>query len=258
MELEKDVVVSYFIGFETHYENYGVNKSQWPLKLVPLLSPSALDVYSTLNATDRKDYDKVKKALFRHFQVSRATYGRKIDELARKSGERWSGCARRHFNLIKRWGEGCKSADDVFNRIVSDKLLKIMPRTISSKVKERRPDTLEDTAQWADDSWESLGWNYDILPNGDVRAQDKPYSSNHSHRVSSPESLHCHEYDRGATERTCKNCTTVETDDFHKDKDHKKGVRRCYICQKTGHYKADCHNGEPPACLSTTLWRKSI
>ena len=42
------------------------------------------------------------------------------------------------------------------------------------------------------------------------------------------------------TQRTCKNRTTVETDDFHKEKDHKKRVRRCYICQKTGHYKADC------------------
>ena len=120
-----------------------------------------------------------------------------------------------------------------------------MPRIISSKVKERRPDTLEDTAQWADDSWESLGWNYDTLPNGDVRAQDKfkkkPYSSNHSHRVSSPECVHrFHEHNRRAAEKTYKNRTTVETDDFHKDKDHRKGVRRCYICQKTGHYKADC------------------
>ena len=45
------------------------------------------------------------------------------------------------------------------------------------------------------------------------------------------------ENDRRAAEKTCKNRTTVESDDFHKDKDDKKGVRRCYICQKTGHYK---------------------
>ena len=57
-------------------------------------------MYSTLNATDCKDHDKVKKALFRHFQVSRATCGRKINELAYKSGDRWTDCARRLFNLI--------------------------------------------------------------------------------------------------------------------------------------------------------------
>ena len=49
-----------------------------------------------------------------------------------------------------------------------------------------------------------------------------------------------HEHDRDAVEKTGKNRTTVETGNFHKDKDHKKGVRRCYIFQKTGHYKAVC------------------
>ena len=46
-----------------------------------------------------------------------------------------------------------------------DKLLKIMPRRIAAKVKEKRPEVLEETAEWADDIWESLDWWYEVVPN---------------------------------------------------------------------------------------------
>ena len=46
-----------------------------------------------------------------------------------------------------------------------DKLLKIMPRQIAVKVKEKRPEVLEETAEWADDIWESLDWRYEVVPN---------------------------------------------------------------------------------------------
>ena len=58
------------LGFETHHEKYGVNRSQCPVKLVLLLSQTALDICSSLTSSDRKNYDEVKAALFRHFHYT--------------------------------------------------------------------------------------------------------------------------------------------------------------------------------------------
>ena len=93
------------------------------------------------------------------------TFSRMIDEWERKPGERWVACAQRILRLVKRWSSHCETVEEVHELFALDKLLKIMPRKIAVKVKEKRPEVLEKTAKWADHIWDSLDWRYEVIPN---------------------------------------------------------------------------------------------
>ena len=43
------------------------------------------------------------------------------------------------------------------------KLLRELPKQISSKVKEQKPENLMQAAKWADDIWEGMDWNYQVV-----------------------------------------------------------------------------------------------
>ena len=116
---------------------------------------------------DQGDYLRVREKLFKYFHVSQMTFSRMIDELERKPGERWVACGQRILRLVKRWSSHCETIEEVCELFTLDKLLKIMPRQIAVKVKEKRPEVLEKTAEWADDIWDSLDWRYEVMPNKD-------------------------------------------------------------------------------------------
>ena len=115
-----------------------------------------------MKVEDRRIVAKVTERLLKHYHVSRMTFARKIDDLERKPGERWVPCAQRLLGLMRRWTSDCKSVEEACESFVMDRLMKIMPKQIAIKVKEKKPDALETAAEWADDIWESLEWKYDV------------------------------------------------------------------------------------------------
>ena len=92
----------------------------------------------------------MREKLFKYFHVSQMIFSCMIDELERKPGERWVACAQ-ILRLVKRWSSHCETVEQVCELFALDKLLKIMPRQIAVMVKEKRPEVLEKTAEWADD-----------------------------------------------------------------------------------------------------------
>ena len=84
-----------------------------------------MSMYSSMEEADRKCYDKVRDALFVHFQISSATYIRKLDELSRKPGERWMGCGKRVLKLVGWWTEDCTSVKEIRSRFAADRLVSL-------------------------------------------------------------------------------------------------------------------------------------
>ncbi len=132
-----------------------------------------MDVFSTLPANDKRNHTEVRKALSRHFCITREDYKQKIDEISWMPGEHWMECGRRILRLVQGWTKHCKSVEELREWFAADCLLRIMPRQIASRVRERRPDKLEDTAQWADDYWVSLNWDYRIVPNANKQSKNQ-------------------------------------------------------------------------------------
>ena len=90
-------------------------------------------------------------------------------------GERWVACGQRVFSTVRRWAEGCKNVEELCDLIAMDKMVKIMPRKIATRVKERNPGCLNEASELADNVWESLDWKYDMVQNRDkaLKGNDK-------------------------------------------------------------------------------------
>ncbi len=57
------------------------DKESWVEHLTPMLNPDASEVYTMgLDTGDRKDYTKVRDALFAHYSIDNSAYRRKMDE----------------------------------------------------------------------------------------------------------------------------------------------------------------------------------
>ena len=167
-------IEAYFTGFERHLESYKVPKNQWTLKLVPLLSSDANEVYATMDPESIGEYDTVKSALFCHYRVTQSTYRQKIDQLKRKSGETWTVCGRRLLNLMKRWAANCNSVEEVLDLMAMDHISKLIPRQIATWVRDRSPASLDEATTWVDDFINNRGWNWDVLSE-DEHWKRKPF-----------------------------------------------------------------------------------
>ena len=62
---------NYVLRFERYATIAGWQRDTWAVRLSPLLSGKALDVYSGLSSEDARDYDKLQKALLQRYDIGR-------------------------------------------------------------------------------------------------------------------------------------------------------------------------------------------
>lgn len=83
---EGEDVEAYLTAFNRVMTVYSVNRSHWAIKLAPQLSRCALQAYAALSADRANDYQKVKKAILRRYDIGEETY-RQMFQTARKENE---------------------------------------------------------------------------------------------------------------------------------------------------------------------------
>ena len=82
-----DSMDSYLKRFERFAENAGWDKSNWATSLSALIQGKALDVYSRLSPTDSLNYDKLKDALLKRFQLTEEGFRSKFRSSRPEVGE---------------------------------------------------------------------------------------------------------------------------------------------------------------------------
>ena len=60
------------------------------MRLAPLLSVDALEMYVTLEADEQQVCDIVQQALFKHFHVTTGTYRQRMKDIKRKNKNTWA------------------------------------------------------------------------------------------------------------------------------------------------------------------------
>ena len=228
MEEGEDIIV-FLEGFEAHQTAYQIEQSRWSVSLASLLPAEVLAVLQAMKKEEQSVYCKVREKLYKHFHVSQMTFSRMIDEFERKPGERWVACAQRILRLVKKWSSQCKTVEEVCELFTLDKLLKIMTKQIAVKVKEKRPEVLEETAEWADNIRESLDWRYEVVPNKEKVKKPHKFVKLSQSEISSKQSKVS---DRDFERNEKRN----KSDKFKFDKTK----IQCYACHKMGHYKSEC------------------
>ena len=149
-KLGPDDDVEHFLAtFERIARQQGWPEEVWATQLAGLFTGKALVVYAGLNGESAASYAEVKKAIFHHYDVSEETHFRRF-RTNRKSPEEsfqnWGDRLRDHFD---HWTKDQKMP--LAELLVLDQFLGGVPEDLRVWLKERKPESLQQAVELADD-----------------------------------------------------------------------------------------------------------
>ena len=78
---DRDDIEAYLTTFERLMSAYNIPKDRWIFKLAPQLSGKAQQAYAALTTEDALEYDGVKAAILRRYDITEETYGQRFREI---------------------------------------------------------------------------------------------------------------------------------------------------------------------------------
>ena len=214
----KDDLDAYLQRFERFAETAKWNKIGWASKLSALLSGRALEVYSRLSEEAAKDYDKVKIALMKRYDLTEDGYRRKFRASKPEADESPEQFTVRLDRYLLRWLE-LSDTDQTFgglkDLIVKEQFIDSCPKDLAIHLRERAPETLGKIAKIADQYLEAHGKHF-FSP-----ASRKP--------TLQPERDEAKNMQSNQTGHKAVNCPII--------------VKRCFLCGKQGHEARNCRLG---------------
>ena len=144
---DSDDIEAYILTFERLMAAYGVEKAHWVVRLAPQLSGKAQQAYAAMPTEEAGQYDRVKEAILRRYNINAETYRQRFRSATRKEDESYRQLAVRLGDLAK-WTKGCKTAEEMADLIAIEQSL---PTGVRIWFSERKPDTVAAAGQLADD-----------------------------------------------------------------------------------------------------------
>ncbi|XP_052692422.1 uncharacterized protein LOC128170699 isoform X2 [Crassostrea angulata] len=148
-----DEMDSYLLRFERYAEAQRWDRSDWAINLSALLKGKALDVYALMPKTDAFDYNTLKTALLRRFELTDDGFKKKFRSCRPDPSETFSQFAVRLSSYFDRWIEMAKvskSFEDLYDLMLRDQFLHVCSQDLKLFLKERLPENLTRMANLAD------------------------------------------------------------------------------------------------------------
>ena len=149
----KDNLNNYPLRFDIYATIAGWQRDTWAVRLSPLLTGKALDVYSGLSSEDARDYDKLRKALLLRYDFTEQRYRERFRN-AKPEGQESLGQlivrVRNYFNKWVELSEVGKTFKGVEELMVRKQFTNSCPRNVSIFLTERKPGNLKELAQMAE------------------------------------------------------------------------------------------------------------
>src|SRR5688572_9873769 len=145
----KDNMDSYLQRFERYAELQKWERKEWAIFLSALLKGRALDVYSRLPAEKATDYDYLKDALLKRFQLTEEGFRVKFRSVKVDSGETPAQFLARLESYLLRWMALAKvdaTFEGLKDLIIREQYINTCPSYLAVFLKERAPTTLTDLA----------------------------------------------------------------------------------------------------------------
>ena len=156
----KDDLDAYLQRFERFAETAKWKKDGWASKLSALLSGPALEVYSHLSEEAAKDYDKVKIALMKRYDVTEDGYLRKFWASKLEVDESPEQFIVRLDRYLLRWlqlSNTVRTFEGLKDLIIKEQFIDSCPKDLAIHLRERAPETLAKMAKIADQYLEAHG-----------------------------------------------------------------------------------------------------
>ena len=223
----KDDLDAYLQRFERFAETAKWKKDGWASKLSALLSGRALEVYSRLSEDAAKDYDRVKIALMKRYDLTEDGYRRKFRASKPEVDESPEQFIVRLDRYLFRWLE-LSDTEQTFeglkDLIVKEQFIDSCPKDLAIHLRERAPETLAKFAKIADQYLEAHGKHLFSPVSRKPAVQSERDEPKNTQFNTTP--LHC--FKCNARGHRVINCPTV--------------TKRCFLCGKQGHEARNCRS----------------
>lgn len=152
-EENKDEIDSYLRRFERYATAMGWDKSLWSTHLSALLKGRALDVYALMSTAKVSDYDELKAALLRRYDMTEDGFKRKFHSCRPEVGETFSQFTVRLSSYLTRWIEMSKidcTFESLVDLMLRDQILHVCNFELSVFLKQNVPKTADEMCTLAD------------------------------------------------------------------------------------------------------------
>ena len=226
----KDDLDAYLQRFERFATTAKWEKTGWASKLSALLSGRALEVYSRLSEEAAQDYDRVKLALMKRYDLTEDGYRRKFRASKPEVDESPEQFIVRLDRYLLRWLELSnmhteRSFEGLKDLIVKEQFIDSCPKELAIHLRERAPETLVQIAKIADQYLEAHGKH--LFSSASKKPQVQPKVEETKTAQSDTTALQC--YKCNARGHKAINCPTL--------------AKRCFLCGKQGHEARNCRSG---------------
>ena len=148
-----DDMDSFLHRFEVYADSQRWSKGQWAVYLSALLKGKALEVYSRLPVKDAQDYEILKDALLKRFNLTEEGFKQKFKSARAEVGEAPTQFIARLENYLMRWIDLAnveKDFDGLMSLIVREQYLESCPVQLAIFLRERKPKDLSELASLAE------------------------------------------------------------------------------------------------------------
>ena len=152
-KFQEKSVDKYFPQFEKIAANLKWPREFWPTLLQSVLIGKAAEVYSALSLAESSDYDKVKDAILKAYQLVPEAYRQRFRKYKKFENQTYVEFAREKEDLFDQWFRSKKipdSYDNLRQLILIEEFKECVHQDLRSHLEDKNVKTLEDAAVLSD------------------------------------------------------------------------------------------------------------
>ena len=219
-KFEEANVDGYFAHFERTALNLGWPKECWSMLLQTVLTGKAQRAYATLPTENCADYDLVKAAVLKSFELVPEAYRQKFRTQRKTENQSYVEFLREKENALDKWCDSKRidgDAEKLRQLILAEEFLNCVPEEVRVHLSERKTDVTYEMAALADEY---------ILTHR--KTKEKPYTGS---KVKFKAELSPEGRPKEENRRTFQSSSRTVV---------------CYKCGKAGHIAIRCQLGKGP------------
>ncbi|KAL2087865.1 hypothetical protein ACEWY4_016693 [Coilia grayii] len=176
---EADNIEHYLTTFERLAIAFGWRRATWAVHLIPLLTGKARSAFVAMNPEDATDYDRLKEAVLKKYEINAETYRQQFRALETSSTETPQELYVRLKDLFCKWtGYEKSSKENLMETLVLEQYLRVLYPDVRTWVRERNPKTAAEAAMLVESYVAAhrgpRGYRYAGVLEQSTRGQDLP------------------------------------------------------------------------------------